>query len=134
MTVNVPVLIPLSGAVFRTNGNLVSFVRYASSGWVVGMRHLVERWRSDADNLSRWGESGAAKVLHQCADDLEAVLVTVGDESGEWVTPTEIAQILRVDRTTVYALIKKHEIPHVRVGRTIRIRRDALNDVLSRAA
>ena len=45
----------------------------------------------------------------------------------QFLKATEVAKILRVNRTTVYEAVQRDEIPGVvRVGRVIRFRRDAV--------
>jgi excisionase family DNA binding protein len=43
----------------------------------------------------------------------------------------EIAEILRLDRWTVYEAIKRKEIPVVRIGRAIRIARPVIEKMLA---
>lgn len=51
----------------------------------------------------------------------------------EFLTISEVAERLRLGRSTVYAKIMKDELPHVHFGgRAIRIPSDALEDWLSR--
>ena len=38
----------------------------------------------------------------------------------EYLTPEELAKLLKVDRKTIYALAKDGRLPHARVGRQIR--------------
>ena len=45
--------------------------------------------------------------------------------SCEVLTVDEVAALLRVDRKTVYEAVHRRQIPHVRVGRAIRIQRAA---------
>jgi excisionase family DNA binding protein len=44
------------------------------------------------------------------------------------VTPEEFAAQIRVSRNTMYELLRRGEIPHVRFGRLIRIPKTALLD------
>ncbi|MCL6521394.1 MAG: helix-turn-helix domain-containing protein [Firmicutes bacterium] len=50
------------------------------------------------------------------------------DEDGEplVLTVAEVARLLRVGQTTLRQALKRGDIPHVRLGRRILIRRDAL--------
>jgi excisionase family DNA binding protein len=50
-----------------------------------------------------------------------------------YLTPAEAADLLRVDVKSIYRSIAKGEIPHLRVGRMIRIPRAAI-DAMTRAA
>jgi excisionase family DNA binding protein len=43
-----------------------------------------------------------------------------------WLTPAEAAELLRVHKRTIYDACAADQLPHVRVGRTIRIPRSAL--------
>lgn len=49
-----------------------------------------------------------------------------GEVSGEYLTVPEVAAELRLSKRTAYYLISIGEIPHVRVGRSIRIYRSTL--------
>lgn len=42
------------------------------------------------------------------------------------LTPAEVATILKIKKNTVYEMIKRGELPAFRVGRKLRVRRDAL--------
>lgn len=44
------------------------------------------------------------------------------------LTVTEVAEYLRIHRTTVYRLIKHGGIPYFKVGTDYRFRRDAIDD------
>lgn len=44
----------------------------------------------------------------------------------EWLTPAETADLLRVHKRTIYDACAAGELPHVRIGRAIRIPRRAL--------
>jgi excisionase family DNA binding protein len=44
----------------------------------------------------------------------------------EWLTPAEAAELWRVHVRTVYDAVAAGELPHVRIGRAIRISRSAL--------
>ena len=41
--------------------------------------------------------------------------------SSDWLTVREAAVRLKVSRATIYALVERGELPHVRVGNQIRI-------------
>jgi len=44
----------------------------------------------------------------------------------EYLTPAEVQAYLNLSRTTVYDLLRRNEIKHVRFGRAIRIPKAAL--------
>lgn len=46
------------------------------------------------------------------------------------LTVRETAAVLRVDPHTIYELVRTHRLPHVHVGRPIRIPRDQLREHL----
>ena len=48
------------------------------------------------------------------------------------LTVSEVADLLRVSRMTVYRLIKDGEMSALRVGRSYRLRDDDVDDYLSR--
>jgi excisionase family DNA binding protein len=48
------------------------------------------------------------------------------DELPEFLTPDEFRAYMNLGRNTVYDLLRRGEIPHVRFGRTIRIPKTAL--------
>ncbi|MCL6522701.1 MAG: helix-turn-helix domain-containing protein [Firmicutes bacterium] len=52
----------------------------------------------------------------------------IRNENGEplVLTVAEVARLLRVGQTTLRQALKRGDIPHVRLGRRILIRRDAL--------
>jgi excisionase family DNA binding protein len=67
-------------------------------------------------------------------DDTDNVDGTLPDEQTTVLTVDELAALLRVERKTVYAAITRGDIPGVRrVGRSIRISRDAVLDWLRTA-
>lgn len=47
-------------------------------------------------------------------------------QSGDLLTAEEVAALLRVTPAWVYAATRRHRIPHIRLGRYVRFRRDAL--------
>jgi excisionase family DNA binding protein len=49
----------------------------------------------------------------------------------EVLTVREVAAILRVGRNQLYAAVARGDLPAVRIGRTIRIPRNALTDLLT---
>jgi len=48
------------------------------------------------------------------------------------LTVSEVADLLRVSRMTVYRLIKEGQMSALRVGRSYRLREDDVDDYLSR--
>lgn len=51
-----------------------------------------------------------------------------------YITPTEIASVLRVSKMTVYRLIHSGELPSVQIGRSYRVHRKALAEYLNKEA
>lgn len=47
------------------------------------------------------------------------------------LTVREVAQYLRMSETKVYALVKQHHLPAVRIGKVWRFRKDLLDQWLS---
>jgi excisionase family DNA binding protein len=52
-------------------------------------------------------------------------------EAPEALTVDQVAALLQVDRKTVYSVIRRGEIPVVRLGRVIRVSRQALQTYLN---
>ena len=52
----------------------------------------------------------------------------------EVYTPGEIASLLRIQTETVYRMVKRGDLKAFKVGFKIRIRRDAVEDYMRRAA
>jgi excisionase family DNA binding protein len=48
------------------------------------------------------------------------------DELPEYLTPAEVRVYLNLSRNTVYELLRRNEIGHVKFGRAIRIPKTAL--------
>jgi excisionase family DNA binding protein len=46
------------------------------------------------------------------------------------MTVSEVAQVLRVSKMTVYRLIRQGDLPAVRIGRAFRIREDDVHSYL----
>lgn len=51
------------------------------------------------------------------------------DPTNGYLTVQEVAKALRLNRNTVYAAIENGQLPHLRIGRQIRIPRSALPDL-----
>lgn len=57
-----------------------------------------------------------------------------GDLSGiRFLTVAEVATVMRVSKMTVYRLVHSGELPAVRVGRSFRVREDAVDQYLQRS-
>ena len=52
--------------------------------------------------------------------------------SEEFLTPEEISKILKMNRLTVYQLIKNVDIPAIKIGRTYRIPKNDFEKFLER--
>lgn len=50
----------------------------------------------------------------------------------DFLTVDEIAERWRVSKMTVYRLVKSNDLPHILVGRSIRIRRDVVEQYENR--
>ena len=50
---------------------------------------------------------------------------------GELLTPEEVAALLRMRKSWVYAAARSGELPHVRLGRAVRFRRSAIDAYLT---
>ena len=53
-------------------------------------------------------------------------------EQGHLLTPTEVAEYLRISESTVYRLLTAGAIPGVKVGRSWRVRKEDLDDFLAK--
>lgn len=51
--------------------------------------------------------------------------------SAMYLTVREVAAVLRVSNMTVYRLINAGELPALRVGKSLRLRKDDLDDYLA---
>jgi len=50
------------------------------------------------------------------------------DSAGDLLTAEEVASVLRVTPAWVYAQTRRRRIPHLRLGRYVRYRREALDE------
>jgi excisionase family DNA binding protein len=60
--------------------------------------------------------------------------VTPYEELPEYLTPEELQTYLGLSRNTVYELLRRNEIPHVRFGRSIRLPKAALRQPAAAAS
>jgi excisionase family DNA binding protein len=56
------------------------------------------------------------------------------EQSQRFLTLLEVAALVRISRTTVYALARRGELPTIRVGGQIRVSREALEEWLAKNA
>ena len=63
--------------------------------------------------------------------DDEALLENAADDAQEVMTADEVAELLRVNRKTIYAAFKHGELPGRRIGGTIRFSRSRLLEWLA---
>lgn len=52
----------------------------------------------------------------------------------DWLTVPEMAAVLRISKDTAYSLISEGRVPHIRIGRAIRVPRESLVLHLQREA
>lgn len=57
--------------------------------------------------------------------------MSTGNDSACFLTVAEVAEMMRLSRMTVYRLVHGGELPAVRVGRSFRVPRDALDAYLA---
>jgi excisionase family DNA binding protein len=57
--------------------------------------------------------------------------VAVSHARARFLTVNEVAELLRLSDMTVYRLIKKGELPAVRIGRSYRLREDDVDAYLA---
>jgi len=58
-------------------------------------------------------------------------LANVTNEHHELMTVKEVAEYLRIPRTSVYRLVKQHKIPVSRIGRHLRFRKAVIDEWLT---
>ena len=58
--------------------------------------------------------------------------VNTSTEADQVLTIPEVADLLKLSRAQVYALTARGDIPSVRIGRSVRVRRDRLEHWLDR--
>lgn len=51
-------------------------------------------------------------------------------DQNEMLTPSDIARILKISKSGVYNLLKRGEIPYLRVGKKIRVPAKSLNEFI----
>lgn len=51
-----------------------------------------------------------------------------GEDPSLYLTPEDLEHELRISRSTVYRLLRSGELPHLKLKRKIRIRRDVFED------
>lgn len=43
-----------------------------------------------------------------------------------WMTPSEVAEMMRISRSTIYEELRQNKLPYQKIGNQYRIDRDAL--------
>ena len=64
-------------------------------------------------------------------DDYDRIQ-TLAQGGAEWVDVPTIAALMGVSTWTIYRALKRKEIPHVHVGRQVRINRHAFDEAMRR--
>ncbi len=80
---------------------------------------------ADNSNVSREG------ACARCQDDSACDPGFAACAEDCFMDPNEVAEYLRISRSTVYKLIERRQIPSVKIGRSVRISKSELDAVLS---
>lgn len=84
---------------------------------------IVEKWKRDLAVLRRYGADAQAGVLASCIADFERTSSPA--DSGVY-TVREVADLLNLHPQTVYGLIRERKLRALKIGRSVRIPRDAV--------
>ena len=57
---------------------------------------------------------------------------TNSQDDARWVSVPEAAEVLGVHPMTLYRLARRNVVPHIRLGRTVRVNMTELKEVLTR--
>ena len=94
------------------------------------MKMKVSSWRCEASGLVPLANFFRKEVFSMIRRERERELRSYSMA----LTVPEVAEILRVCTKTVYKLIKEGSIPHVKIGREIRVPKGRLIDYLQNSA
>ena len=94
------------------------------------MKMKVSSWRCEASELVPLANFFRKEVFSMIRRERERELRSYSMA----LTVPEVAEILRVCTKTVYKLIKEGSIPHVKIGREIRVPKGRLIDYLQNSA
>ena len=94
------------------------------------MKMKVSSWRCEASGLVPLANFFRKEVFSMTRRERERELLSYSMV----LTVPEVAEILRVCTKTVYKLIKEGSIPHVKIGREIRVSKGLLIDYLQNSA
>lgn len=84
------------------------------------LSELASHWSEEADSLERWGDIRGAKVLRQCAADLD---VAVRAHDNEALTIAQAVEASGYSADHLRALVASGEIPNAGRKGSPRIRR-----------
>ena len=94
------------------------------------MKMKASSWRCEASGLVPLANYFRKEVFSMIRRERERELRSYSMA----LTVPEVAEILRVCTKTVYKLIKEGSIPHVKIGREIRVPQGRLIDYLQNSA
>lgn len=94
------------------------------------MKMKVSSWRCKASGLVPLANFFRKEVFSMIRRERERELRSYSMV----LTVPEVAEILRVCTKTVYKLIKEGSIPHIKIGREIRVPKGRLIDYLQNSA
>lgn len=69
---------------------------------------------------------------HLSQSDYDRIQLLAQGMDAEWLDVPSVALIMGVSRWTIYRALKRGEIPHVRIGKQIRVNRRALESTMMR--
>jgi excisionase family DNA binding protein len=95
------------------------------------VRTIFRASATDANTSADTQPSAGAAATPAIADDHATTSPVVAVDAEAVLDVEDIATLLRIGRNTVYSLVAKNQIPHRRLGKSIRFSRAAVMSWLS---
>ncbi|WP_314784045.1 helix-turn-helix domain-containing protein [Olsenella uli] len=95
----------------------------------------LQRTAAIGANASKGKTYGNERASHENAGAMKrgsAAPTTAGahDQGDALLDVSQVAEYLRISRSSVYKLIERQQIPAIRIGRLLRVRRAELDEAL----